>query len=135
MNPNLKALLEHLSVTLDAARQAEIEDLHRRALSWLPVRRLPLVMSYPLPDDAPFKPFPHREVFGDPEKMLFNELAYAFNTSIACRDRLDDDLPCTIRANFGTVLIASKFGAQVGQFDDNPPWIMHPDEEIGRAHV
>ncbi len=31
MNPNLKALLEHLSATLDAARQAEVEGLHRRA--------------------------------------------------------------------------------------------------------
>jgi hypothetical protein len=128
MNPDLKALLEHLSATLDATRQAEVEDLHRRALSWMPVRRLPVVMSYPLPDDAPFKPFPHREVFNDPEKMLFNELTYAFDTSIACRDRLADDLPCTIRANFGTVLIASKFGAEVGQFDDNPPWIMRRDE-------
>ena len=129
MNQHLKALLDHLSATLDATRQVEIEELHRRALSWLPVRRLPVVMSYPLPADARYKPFPHREVFGDPEKMLFNELTYAFNTSIACRDRLADDLPCTVRANFGTVLIASQFGAEVGQFDDNPPWIMNRDEK------
>jgi len=128
MNPNLKALLEHLSATLDETRQAEIEDLHRRALSWLPVKRLPVVMNYPLPLDSKFKPFPHREVFNDPEKMLFNELTYAFNTSIACRDRLNDDLPCTIRANYGTVVIASKFGGEVEQHDDNPPWIIHPDE-------
>ncbi len=129
MNPNLKALLEHLSATLDETRQAEIEDLHRRALCWLPVKRLPVVMSYPLPPDAKFKPFPHREVFGDPEKMLYNELTYAFNTSIACRDRLADDLPCTVRANYGTILIASKFGAEIGQYDDNPPWVMEHDEK------
>lgn len=128
MNSNLTTLLEHLSVVLDEARQAEIEDLHRRALSWLPVRRLPVVMNYPLPPDAKFKPFPHREVFGDPEKMLYNELTYAFNTSIACRDRLNDDLPCTVRANYGTVVIASKFGAAVEQHEDNPPWVMHPEE-------
>jgi len=129
VNSKLNTLLEHLSVVVNETRQAEIEDLHRRALSWQPVRRLPVVMSYPLPLDARFKPFPHREVFGNPEKMLFNELTYAFNTSIACRDLLEDDLPCTIRANFGTVLIASKFGAEVGQFDDNPPWVTSHDEK------
>ncbi|MDW8310977.1 MAG: hypothetical protein RMK20_16515, partial [Verrucomicrobiales bacterium] len=89
--------------------------------------RLPVVITHPLPPDARFKPFPHREVFNDPAKMLFNELAYAFDTSPACRDRLNDDLPCTVRANFGTVLIAAMFGARVEQFDDNPPWVMHPD--------
>jgi hypothetical protein len=127
MHPLLPALLEHLAGTLDPARQRAIEDLHCRALRWQPVPRLPVVMSYPLPPDARFRPFPHREVFRDPAKMLFNELVYAFQTSIACRDRLNDDLPCTVRANFGTVLIASLFGARVEQLDDNPPWVMHPE--------
>jgi hypothetical protein len=125
----VKALLEHLSATLDAARLAEVEELHRRALSWLPVRRLPLVMSYPLPASVRFQPYPHAQVFSDPVKMLFNELTYAFNTSIACRDCLADDLPCTIRGNFGTVLLASKFGAPVEQFDDDPPWVVHREEK------
>ena len=44
----LKALLDHLSATLTTEREAEIEDLHRRALSWEPVERLPLVMDYML---------------------------------------------------------------------------------------
>ncbi len=127
MHPRLRELLDHLAATLDPAQEAEIEALHRRALSWQPVARLPVVMTYPLPQDARFKPFPHREIFNDPAKMLFNELTHAFQTSIACRERLHDDLPCTVRANFGTVLIASMFGAQVEQFDDNPPWVMHPD--------
>jgi len=129
MSPSLKVLLDHLSATLDEPRQVEVEDLHRRALSWLPVKRLPVVMSYPLPLDAKFKPFPHREVFADPEKMLFNELTYAFNTSIACHDRLNDDLPYTVRANYGTILIASKFGAEIGQYEDNPPWVVGHDEK------
>lgn len=128
MNPHLKALLEYLSRTPDAQRQIEIEALHRRALGWQPVPRLPVVMSYPLPEDAPFKPYPHSQIFDDPEKMLFNELAHAFNTSIACRERVGDDLPCTIRANFGTVLIASMFGAHVEQFDENPPWAVRRGE-------
>lgn len=127
MNPQLRQLLDHLATVLDPARQSAIEELHRAALSWQPVPRLPVVMTYPLPPDARFQPYPHREVFSDPAKMLFNELTCAFNTSLVVRDRLKDDLPCTIRANFGTVLIASMFGARVEQFDDNPPWVMHPD--------
>lgn len=130
MNENLQALLEHLCKVLEERRQSDTEQLHRRTLNWESVERLPVVMSYPLSEDASFHPFPHSETFHDPEKMLFNELVHAFNTSIACRDRLGDDLPCTVRANFGTVLIASLFGARIQQVAENPPWVVHED---GRA--
>ena len=130
MNQQLEALLEHLHAVLDEDRLLEIEELHRRTLNWEQVERLPLIMSYPLNEDAPFHPFPHSETFHDPEKMLFNELVHAFNTSIACRDRVSEDLPCTVRANFGTVLIASLFGARIQQVAENPPWVVHED---GRA--
>jgi hypothetical protein len=123
MNDRLTRLLEHLAATISPQRQAEIELLHRKALCWEPVRRLPLVLNYPIPADAPFQPYPHSQIFDDPEKMLYNELVYAFETSIACRDRIDDDLPLTIRANFGTVIIASLFGANVEQVEENPPWV------------
>ena len=33
---------------LDPARRAEVESLHRRALNWEPVDRLPVVMTLPL---------------------------------------------------------------------------------------
>jgi len=130
MNQQLEALLEHLHAVLDEDRQLEIEELHRRTLNWEQVERLPLIMSYPLNEDAPFHPFPHSETFHDPEKMLFNELVHTFNISMACRDRLSDDLPCTVRANFGTVLIASLFGTPIQQVAENPPWVVHED---GRA--
>lgn len=82
-------------------------------------------MCYPLDDDSPFRPFRHSEIFNDPEKMLYNELVHAFDTSIAMRGRIDDDLPLTVRANFGTVLIASVFGAGPEQVGENPPWVRH----------
>jgi hypothetical protein len=122
MNGQLQRLLDHLSARIYPRRQAEIDQLHQAALSWESVSRLPLVCVYPLPSDAPFHPYPHSQIFDDPEKMLYNELVYAFNTSIACRDRIDDDLPLTIRANFGTVLMASLFGGCVEQVEENPPW-------------
>jgi hypothetical protein len=121
MNARLQQLLEHLAATLDAGRESEIEDLHHRALSWQPVKRLPLVLSYPAPPDR-WSPYPHAEALADPEKMLFNELVSAWGTSICHRETVGDDLPCTIRANFGCVLIASMFGARIEQVEDNPPW-------------
>jgi hypothetical protein len=123
MNDQLKRVLDHLSAGLDPRRQTAIEDLHRRALRWEPVCRLPLVLTFPLPADAPFQPYPHSQTFDDPEKMLYNELVYAIETSIACRDQIDDDLPLTIRANFGTVVVASLFGGRIEQVGENPPWV------------
>jgi hypothetical protein len=114
---------------LDVGVQAETDSLYRRALDGEPVAQPPLIVTFPLPNDAPFQPFPQHEIFDDAEKMLFNELVHAFDTSIVMHSQLGDDLALTVRANFGTVLIASMFGAHVQQTDDNPPWIVHPDGE------
>jgi hypothetical protein len=78
-----------------------------------------------MPANSPFQPYPHSQIFDDPEKMLYNELVYAFGMSIACRDQFNDDLPLTIRANFGTVVMASLFGGHAEQVQDNPPWVRH----------
>jgi hypothetical protein len=85
------------------------------------VEQLPLVLSFPYLRSASFQPYPHREVFDNPEKMLFNELVHAFDTSIFLHSEVSDDLPCTILANFGTGIIASLFGGKVEQHGDNPP--------------
>ncbi len=66
---------------------------------------------------------------------MYNELVHALDTSIALRDRLSDDLPLTVRANFGTGLIASMFGAKVEQHAGNPPWVRHAETGIRRADV
>ena len=123
MNARLAALLRQLADTLDPACEQEIANRHQAALAYEPVDRLPLVVSYPLPPDSPWQPYPHHEIFDDPEKMLFNELVSAWDTSIVHRPLVGDDLPATIRANFGTVLMASAFGARVEQVEDNPPWV------------
>jgi len=123
MNTRLSALLRQLADTLDPAREQEITARHQAALAYEPVDRLPHVVSYPLPADDPWQPFPHHEIFDDPEKMLFNELVSAWDTHLVYRPRVGDDLPATIRANFGTVLVASAFGARAEQVEDNPPWV------------
>lgn len=123
MIPEHGKLLYHLEETLDPARQSRISDLYMKALRWQTLERLPLVLTYPLDEDFPFRPYPLSEAIDNPEKMLFNELVHAFDSSIACRNLLDDDLPCTIRANFGTVVIASIFGAEIEQLNNNPAWV------------
>lgn len=123
----LKNLLDELEQKLDYAVQQKIIACHKRALNWEETDRLPLVVAYPYPTSAKYRPFPHHEIFSDPEKMLFNELVHAFDTSIYLHDTLKDDLPYTIRANFGTVLVASLLGGRVEQRGDAPPWILHFD--------
>ena len=125
MKSFLGKLLDYLNGIIDPVRQSQIDELYENALSWKPLERLPMVISFPVSEDMPFKPFPHREIFEDPAKMLYNELVHAWGLSIASRERLQDDLPLTIRANFGTVIVASIFGGRVEQVDDNPPWVRH----------
>ncbi len=122
MIDELKRLLDQLEDTLDPAEQRAIHERHARALRFEPVDRLPIVMQYPAPPDGQYPPFPHRQAFHDPQKMLFNELVHAFETSICHHASVRDDLPFTIRANCGTVVIASLFGGRWEQHNDDPPW-------------
>jgi hypothetical protein len=133
MSEDLQVLLDHLLNVLDPDRQEEIEQRHIRALNWEPTDRLPVTVTLRESRELRFTPYSHGEVFENPEKMLFNELVYAFNSSIASRDVFADDLPCTIRANFGTVVIASMFGVCVEQIGDNPPWVRRNDN--GDMHL
>lgn len=121
----LKALMDDLSGRADVAGQERVAELHRCALSYRPVERLPVVLSQPLPEESEYIPFPLAEALTDPEKMLFNELLCGFNQSIFYHDQVGGDLPWTIRPNFGTVLTASVYGAEVDQLNDDPPWANH----------
>lgn len=121
----LNHLLSYLEDNLDEQQICSTEKLHQDTLAWQQVPRLPIIASYPYPKDADFRPFPHGQIFDNPEKMLFNQLVYAFDTSFVLSGQVGDDLPPSIRADFGCVLIASLFGAEIQQVDDNPPWIRH----------
>jgi hypothetical protein len=124
MNDPLRRLLDGLEARLDAGAARRTRERHLRALRWEETDRPPLVLQYPIPDACPFHPFPYREAFADPEKMLFNELLHAFETSIYLNASVGDDLPFTVRANCGTVVMASMFGCRVKQVEDNPPWAL-----------
>ena len=128
MIKKLKLLLEYLEGELDPDRQFTIIERHKKTLNWEPVDKLPLVITFPFPEKVIWQPFPFKEAFEDQEKMLYNELVNAFDTSIVLHKEVDDDLPYTIRVNFGTVVIASLFGGNVEQRENNPPWVRKLEE-------
>lgn len=119
----LRQLLDGLEARVSPERHKAASALFQDALAWRPVPRLPLTLGYPLPADGAFRPVPIAETLGDPEKMLFNELLHAWSTSIWYQHEVGDDLPYTLRANFGTGIISSLFGAPVEQVENNPPWV------------
>jgi hypothetical protein len=135
MTNQLNELLEYLENNIDEQRILKSEKLHCDSLEYKPVERLPLIAQYPYPQDVKFQPFPHREIFDNPEKMLFNQFITAFGSSIYLSCELGDDLPVTIRPDFGCVLIPAIFGANVEQVEDNPPWIKHTEEKISYEQI
>jgi hypothetical protein len=121
----LRRLLDELECRVDVDAEAARDELHRRALAYETVQRLPVVVMCSEPPSEERRPYPVSEAVRDPEKMLFNELVSAWETSIAGRHEIGDDLPATVRANFGTCLVPSCFGAAVDQPDDDPAWVRH----------
>lgn len=124
--PPLQALLETLCARLDSRQRQTVDSRFEKALTWNQVDHVPVIISAPPPpDEARFEPLPHSAIFESPKQMLYNELVHAFDLSILQSNRIRHDLPWTVRANFGTVLVASIFGCQVEQVGDNPPWVRH----------
>lgn len=125
---NLNLLLDELGKRIMSVEHGcgflnKREELFKNALEYHSVPRLPVVSSWPLEDELPFQPFPQSEMYNDPAKMLYNELLKAFDQSITYNHLVGDDLPWTIRPNFGTVLVASMVGGRVEFLEESPPWV------------
>ena len=134
-------LLDKLEGRLSPMRQENVRQRHLRALNWEPIEKLPLVLSYPIPQglglrqppsvdialdtqaslNAVNSVYPYVEMYNNPEKMLIDQLLLGFG-SIYYNYKALDDLPYTIRANFGTVIVASLFGAKIKFSEGLPPW-------------
>lgn len=136
----LKEILADLEERVDPARQERVRKKYIRALDWESVERLPLAVSYPFPSeqlsvksDSLQNPkgeneraslswvYSPKERFYDPEKMFINQLLVGFG-SIYLNDRVRDQLPFTIRGNFGTVIVPSVYGAEIRFTEGNTPW-------------
>ena len=120
---HLLAMIEE-HVDLDHCR--EVDRRYRATLACEPVDRPPLVvrlpfaarLQLPAPWDA-FTVYPHRQAYNDPAAMMQNQLL----GSVVPGMLLEDDHPLLIRADHGTIQIASLLGARWEQADDNPPWV------------
>jgi hypothetical protein len=135
MLPQLKELLAYLDNSLNETGVLNSERLHCDSLNYRQIEQLPIIASYPYPNDAKFQSFPHGEVFDNPEKMLFNQFVSAFGSGAYLSCELGDDLPITIRADFGCVLVASMFGANIEQVENNPPWVRHSEDKISYEQI
>ena len=142
-------LLDELEGRLSPTRQEEVRQRHLRTLNWEPIEKLPLVLSYLIPQEFGLKlqasvdiasdtqasltamncAYPYEETFDNPEKMLIDQLLIGFG-SIYCNYKILDDLLYTIRANFGTVIVASLFGAKIRFSKGVPPWVSSCERAI-----
>lgn len=116
-------LLEHFESHLDMEHVNNVRARHRAVLLGEALEPPPLTCYVPY-EGTSFKPYPVREILDDPQKMLVNELLVGFTSLYHALER-PDDTPFVIRANLGTGIIASMFGARIEVLADNPPWA-HP---------
>lgn len=119
----LMRLLDQLEDVVDTAAQERIARRCQNTLTWRPVDRPPLICTFPYPEEAPFQPLPHSRIYEESAAMMYNEMVYAFGTSVCLAQHVGHDLPWTVRPNFGTGLVAAVFGGRIEQIGDNPPWV------------
>jgi hypothetical protein len=115
-------LLSYLEERIDLDHVAQATIRQKAALDYVALDRPPITFYLPY-EGTDFAPYPYPEAFADPAKMTVNELLIGF-TAIYHAVDLRDDAPYCLRANLGTGLIASMFGAEIRLVEDNPPWVM-----------
>ena len=120
LSDDLRRLLDHFEQRLDLTHVESLRARHRAALLGERGDPPPLTCYAPYRGEA-LRPHPVREIVDNPQKMLVNELLVGFTSLYHALERRDDT-PYVIRANLGTGIIASMFGAAIEVLDDNPPW-------------
>jgi hypothetical protein len=117
--------LNKLELAIDLEHQSKVKDTCLKVLNFKEVEELPFVYgegaygSVDIPD-RDWPSFPYNDSFADMEKMLLNELRAVF-----IRNQLKDYSPLNIRANYGTVIMPSIFGAGYTLTETSMPWSYH----------
>ncbi|MCK9479824.1 MAG: hypothetical protein M0R40_10065 [Firmicutes bacterium] len=114
---NLKKILEYIEENVDVQQREKVKKGVIKALNF--------ENEKPIATDAgiskPFKHLPYKETFYDMRAMLYNQLVPIANNIGA-----DDYMVYSIRANYGTGILPSLFGAQNRLVDDySMPWCEH----------
>ena len=117
---------------IDPAHYERIERAFRDLFAWRDVREAPFLWSTlpPVHDDDWPDPA-YNDTVGDCEKMLLSQLRPCF-----FHYQAGDDHPLCIRANYGTVILPSIFGAEWQLTESSMPWAHHlPGRNAIRALI
>lgn len=134
IDQELNELLALVAEQMDLAHCREVDERYRAALAWENVDRPPLTVQSPfgktlaLPELwARFRRYPYRQAFENPAAMLQNMLLNRVVPGVLLRD----DSPLAIRADHGTIQIASLLGGHWQMHEDSYPWIEpNPSEDF-----
>jgi len=129
---DLQAYLAKFDAMIDPAHYERIEEAYRDLFAWRERDSAPFLWSSlpPIPDEDWPDP-PYNDTVGDPEKMLLSQLRPCF-----FHYQAGDDQPLCIRANYGTVILPSIFGAEWQLTETSMPWAHHlPDRNAIRALI
>ncbi|BCW99068.1 MAG: hypothetical protein KatS3mg024_1895 [Armatimonadota bacterium] len=106
----------------DPVRTQNSRQRWLRALRWQEVDRPPLMIQIPSAACVPppwneFAPVPYRDAFRNPAAMMLSQLIQSVVPGLILRD----DSALAIRANLGTIQVASALGAHWTQREDDFP--------------
>ena len=129
--------LERLEALIDEEHVEQAQRCQEAAWNYEAVDRLPLLVS--LSDKVSkerngttdWPTYPYSEILYDREKMLLDELSFAYEGAL-----IGDDKMYTIRANYGIGIIPSLFGCPITVKEgENMPWVGHLEslDEVKRV--
>lgn len=117
----LEHYLSKFERLIDPPREERIAECYQRIFRWEEVEHLPFCWSdLPPVADQDWPDYPYNDTFVDREKMLLAQLRQAF-----LHYSTGDDYPLAIRANYGTVILPSIFGARWQLTENSLPWAHH----------
>lgn len=109
--------IARLALMIDLDRQARARQVWRKLWNHEPMDPLPRGAKAPPEEGEKWPTYPYNDEFSDPEKMLMNQLAGVYATV-----RGGGIGPLNIRANYGTVILASILGGPWQLTDNSLPW-------------
>lgn len=115
MNELTKKCLDKLENLIDDEHVMKTRELQRKAFSFEKVERIPVVITYDVPEEE-WPSYNFKQIYHDREKMLLSELK-----NIYLGAKLKDDRLYGIRANYGTGIIATVFGCPIHTFEKMLP--------------
>jgi len=124
----LRQLLEHIEGKIDLSHVQQVRNRLLATIKYQEIVRPPVFCFLPY-EGKEFMPYPYEEAFGDPAKMMVNELLSTGRTSLYHQVDLKDDSLYCIEANFGAAIPASMFGAQIKVSGNEYPWVVPLDQK------